>query len=185
MQFYEWYNQIDFRKNYDYNFAKREGDTVRETTLGYLQRDGQVLMLYRNKKKNDGSRGKWLGVGGKIEPGETPEECIRREVKEETGYVLEEATYRGKVYFYSDTWEDEVMYLFTSGHFSGEMTEDCPEGTLQWIPAENILELNLWEGDRLFLRQLAEGVEDICLRVRYEGDTLAEWKDLRDNSESF
>lgn len=152
---------------------------MRETTLCYIEKDGKYLMLYRNKKKNDASEGKWIGIGGKLEPGETADECILREVLEETGLTLTDLCKRGKVYFYSDMWEDEIMYLYTASRFHGKLTKDCNEGELKWIPVNEVMNLNLWEGDRIFLRQLADGVNDICLSVRYEGDTLAEWKDMR------
>ncbi len=152
---------------------------MQETTLCYIEQAGKYLMLYRNKKKNDGSRGKWLGIGGKLEAGESPDDCVRREVREETGLILEDFCRRGKVYFYSDVCGDELMYLYTSSHFSGKLTEVCDEGELQWVPISDVMNLRLWEGDRIFLRQLAEGVTDICLSVRYEGDVLVEWRDMR------
>lgn len=113
---------------------------------------------------------------------ETADECILREVLEETGLTLTNLCKRGKVYFYSDMWEDEIMYLYTASRFRGKLTEYCNEGELKWIPVNEVMNLNLWEGDRIFLRQLADGVNDICLSVRYEGDTLAEWKDMRNQS---
>ena len=155
---------------------------MRETTLCYIEKDGKYLMLYRNKKKNDASEGKWIGIGGKLEPGETADECILREVLEETGLTLTNLYKRGKVYFYSDMWEDEIMYLYTASRFRGKLTKDCNEGELKWIPVNEVMNLNLWEGDRIFLRQLADGVNDICLSVRYDGDTLAELKDMRNQS---
>lgn len=96
---------------------------MRETTLCYIEKDGKYLMLYRNKKKNDASEGKWIGIGGKLEPGETADECILREVLEETGLTLTNLYKRGKVYFYSDMWEDEIMYLYTASRFRGKLTE--------------------------------------------------------------
>lgn len=145
---------------------------MKETTLCYLEQDGKYLMLYRNKKPQDPNAGKWIGVGGRLEEGETPQECLVREVREETGLKLEEYDYRGKVLFLSDCWEDEAMYLFTSDKFSGEVLENCDEGELRWIPFEEIFGLSLWEGDRIFLRELLAGRRDIDLTLRYEGEKL-------------
>jgi len=147
------------------------------TTLCYLIRGNCYLMLLRNKKKNDLNEGKWIGVGGKFEAGETPEACLLREVREETGLELTEYQYRGIVHFRADRWEDEEMYLYTATGFSGEMLCGCPEGELQWIPIPEVMDLNLWEGDRIFLRQLVEGKTNIDLTLRYEGDELVEWKE--------
>lgn len=145
---------------------------MKETTLCYLEQDGKYLMLYRNKKPQDPNAGKWIGVGGRLEEGETPQECLVREVREETGLELEEYDYRGKVLFLSDCWEDEAMYLYTSDKFGGEMLENCDEGELKWIPFEEIFGLSLWEGDRIFLRELLAGRRDIDLTLRYEGEKL-------------
>lgn len=142
------------------------------TTLCYLEQDGKYLMLCRNKKKQDLNAGKWIGVGGKFEAGETPEECLLREVREETGLELTEYTFHGKIFFLSDTWEDEVMYLYTATGFRGEICEDCPEGDLKWVPKEEILSMNLWEGDKYFLRELIKGTGEMEMELRYEGDKL-------------
>lgn len=150
---------------------------MRETTLCYIKKDGCYLMLHRTKKKNDGSFEKWLGVGGKIEPGETPDECILRETKEETGLTLTNYSYRGKVNFYSDQWEDEIMYLYTATEYTGEMI-DCNEGTLEWVPLSEIMDLHLWEGDKIFLKLLIENAPYFELEVHYEGDTLVDHKIL-------
>lgn len=147
------------------------------TTLCYLRRDGKVLMLYRNKKENDLNEGKWVGIGGKFEAGETPDECLCREVYEETGLTLRHAHLHGVVTFLSDSWDNEYMFLYSSEDFEGEMKENCREGTLQWIPEEDVLNLPLWEGDRYFLEPLLRRQEHINLRVRYEGDRLVEWSD--------
>lgn len=146
---------------------------MKETTLCYLLRDGKVLMLHRVKKQQDINAGKWIGVGGHLEAGETPEMCLQREVREETGYVLGKADFRGIVDFVPDTAEEERMYLYTAEDFSGEELADCDEGILRWIPEEEILSLSLWEGDRIFLRLLREGRSGFYLKLVYEGDTLA------------
>lgn len=148
---------------------------MRETTLCYIEKDGCYLMLHRTKKKNDGSFEKWLGVGGKIEPGETHEECILRETKEETGLTLTEYAYRGKVNFFSDQWEDEIMYLYTATEYTGELIE-CNEGTLEWIPLPEVMNLKLWEGDKIFLKLLIENAPFFEMEVHYEGDTLVDSK---------
>lgn len=146
------------------------------TTLCYIRRGNEYLMLYRNKKKEDPNAGKWVGVGGKFEDGETPDECMLREVYEETGLVLTKYHFHGVVSFLSDIWENEYMFLYTGTEFTGEQKE-CTEGTLSWIPEEKIPELRVWEGDRIFLRQLLEKKERIDLKLEYHGEKLVAWKD--------
>ena len=143
------------------------------TTLCYIEQDEKYLMLLRNKKENDLNEGKWIGVGGKFLPDETPEECLEREVLEETGLVLDQYRMRGVVTFLSDQWETEYMFLFTADAFHGTLKE-CREGELHWIPKEKVMSLNLWEGDPLFLKPLLEDAGYFHLKVRYEGDTLVE-----------
>lgn len=147
-----------------------------ESTLCYIEKDNKYLMLYRNKKEKDANAGKWIGVGGGIEPGETPEECVVREVKEETGLTLNSWEYRGRILFVSDVYPEEAMHLFTSKDFSGEMIE-CNEGTLEWIEKSDVLKLNLWEGDRVFLKYLAEDRSFFNLRLEYQGDSLISYRD--------
>ena len=115
------------------------------TTLCYIEKDGKYLMLHRIRKENDISAGKWIGVGGKFEPGETAEECLVREVREETGYTLTEYKQIGLVKCISDVAEDEDMYLFQGTAFTGEQVKECPEGQLEWVPAEEVLGLPTWE----------------------------------------
>ena len=146
---------------------------MKVTTLCYIEKDKKYLMLYRGKKDNDCNQGKWIGVGGKFEPGESPEECLLREVKEETGLTLTSYRFRGLITFVSDEWEDELMCLFTADGFEGELT-DCQEGTLQWIDKKEVPNLNLWEGDRVFLDMLLNTEEFFTLKLRYEGETLVE-----------
>lgn len=144
---------------------------MRETTLCYLERDGQYLMLHRVRKKNDPNHDKWIGVGGGMEEGETPEECLLREVREETGFTLVEYQKRGVVDFISDVCENEVMHLYTASRWSGEMI-DCNEGVLKWVNRDAVVHLPLWAGDRVFLRLLAENVPPFHLRMEYRGDAL-------------
>lgn len=143
-----------------------------ESTLCYLEQDGKYLMLYRNKKEQDPNAGKWIGVGGKLEDGETPEQCLLREVREETGLELTEYAYRGKIVFWLDPWEDEITYLYTATGFRGEIDKACSEGELRWVSFDEILDLNLWEGDRLFLKELIAGTPEIDLELTYKGDQL-------------
>lgn len=146
-----------------------------ETTLCYLKKENKYLMLHRVKKQNDENAGKWIGVGGHLENGETPETCVRREVLEETGLTMNKCNFRGVVDFYSNLWNDERMFLFTSDDFTGEMHE-CVEGVLKWIPENEVMGLNLWEGDRIFLRYLQEKIPFFHLALKYEEDKLQSWK---------
>lgn len=137
-------------------------------------------MLHRIKKKNDENEGKWVGIGGKFEEGETPEECCIREVREETGLNICDLRYRGTVDFISDIWGEEIMHIFTAGIPEGEGADlpECPEGVLEWIPLEKIKDLPAWEGDRIFLKLLADDAPFFSLRLRYEGEKLAGWEML-------
>lgn len=141
------------------------------TTLCYLEQDDKYLMLLRNKKKNDLNENKWIGTGGKFEANELPEECLVREVLEETGLTLHSYRFRGLVVFVSDRWETEYMYVYTSDSFSGEMI-NCPEGHLEWIEKSRIMELALWEGDRIFLQKMLDDEAVFSMRLEYAGDVL-------------
>lgn len=141
------------------------------TTLCYLERDGCYLMLHRVKKEHDISRDKWLGVGGKFEDGESPEDCALREVREETGLTMTGYSYRGIVTFVSDRYPTEYMHLFHSTDFHGAL-RDCDEGTLEWVPKADVPTLPIWEGDRLFLRLLDENRPFFSLKLQYCGDHL-------------
>lgn len=143
-----------------------------QSTLCYLERGDEYLMLHRVKKKNDANHDKWIGVGGKFEEGESPEECILRETREETGLTLTDYRYRGLVTFVSDQWPTEYMHLFTATAWEGE-TIPCDEGELAWIRKEDLLRLPLWEGDKIFLRLLDRGEPFFSLKLRYEGEHLA------------
>ena len=141
-----------------------------KTVLCYLQKNDSYLFLYRNKKENDLNEGKWIGVGGHIEKGETKEETLKREIKEETNLDIHSFTYHGEIIFKNDDYE-EVMYLYTSNDFSGEI-KTCDEGELHWVKKKDIMSLNLWEGDKVFLPLLIEGKKDIKLTLIYSGKKL-------------
>ncbi len=143
------------------------------STLIYIERGGQYLMLHRTKKENDMNHDKWLGIGGKFEDGESPEDCALRETKEETGLTLTSLRYRGIVTFVSDRWETEYMHLFTASEWTGEL-KSCDEGELEWIDKEAVLNLPLWEGDKIFLRLLDTDEPFFSLKLRYEGETLVD-----------
>ncbi len=147
----------------------------RLTTLCYIERDNQYLMLYRDKKKEDVNEGKWIGVGGKFEKAETPEECLLREVYEETGLHLTRFRFRGIITFILDG-EAEYMHLFTASDFTGELTTDYAEGELKWIPKEDVMNLTLWEGDKIFLKLLLEDVPFFSLKLVYHGEKLVEYQ---------
>ena len=141
------------------------------TTLGYIERDDAYLMLHRVKKKNDLNHDKWVGIGGKFEDGESPEECMRREALEETGLTLHDLRLRGIVTFVSNQWDNEYMFLYTCTQFSGELTE-CKEGNLEWVPKDKVCDLPIWEGDKIFFRLLNENAPFFSLKLSYEGDKL-------------
>ena len=143
------------------------------TTLCYIESGSEYLMLHRIRKKNDENKDKWIGIGGKFEAGESPDECLLREAREETGLTLTDWKCRGVVTFISDEAEGEFMYLFTADGFEGELT-DCPEGDLQWVSREFLNELPKWEGDQIFLDLLWQDAPFFLLKLRYEGEHLAE-----------
>lgn len=145
------------------------------TTLCYIERDDSYLMLHRTKKKNDMNQDKWLGVGGKLEDGESPEECVCREVKEETGLTLKKYRYRGFITFVSKQWGTEYMHLFTATEYEGVIKE-CDEGNLEWVPKPRIKNLNLWEGDKIFFRLLDENTGFFSLKLCYDEDKLISYK---------
>lgn len=143
---------------------------MQKSTLCYLMKDGKWLMLYRNRKKNDINEGKWIGVGGKVEKGETPRQGILREIYEETNLNVDTLQYRGILYFVYEKKDAEKIYVYTSDQFHGDLKE-CDEGTLEWIPETEILNLDLWDGDRIFLQKLLNHDDSIfCYQLRYNED---------------
>ena len=144
---------------------------MRNTTLCYLEQDGQYLMLHRVKKSHDVNHGKWIGVGGKFEFQESPEDCLLREVREETGLTLKRWRYRGIVTFLYNDDEAEYMHLFTADGWTGTLKE-CAEGELRWVPRDEVGKLNLWEGDRIFLSLLTRDEPFFSLKLTYRGDDL-------------
>ena len=143
------------------------------STLCYITRADQVLMLHRVKKKNDINRDKWIGIGGKMEEGESPDACLLREAREETGLTLTSWKIRGVVTFLSDQAAGEYMYLFTADGFSGTL-KDCDEGELKWISRDFLDQLPKWEGDQIFLDLLWQDAPFFLLTLRYNGDRLQE-----------
>lgn len=129
-------------------------------------------MLHRIRKKNDENHDKWIGIGGKFEAGESPEDCVLRETKEETGLTLTSYRYRGIVTFVSDLYPTEYMHLFTATDYEGMIKEDCDEGVLDWIDKKELLQLPMWEGDRIFLNLLDRDVPFFSLKLVYQGDSL-------------
>ncbi len=138
------------------------------STLCYIEKDGKYLMLHRIVKKNDVNKDKWIGIGGHFEEDESPEECLLREVKEETGYTLTSYQYRGLVTFVSGNGVTEYMSLFTADGFEGEQIP-CTEGVLEWVDKKDIQNLNIWEGDKIFFRLLDERKEFFSLKLVYDG----------------
>lgn len=152
------------------------------TTLCYIEQDGKYLMMHRVLKENDANAGKWIGVGGHFKEAESPDECLLREVREETGLRLTSYSLRGIITFISDEWGYEYMFLYTADGFEPDRKDktplSCEEGVLEWIPKEQIMDLNLWEGDRIFLKLLLEDAGFFTLKLVYRGEELIE-KELR------
>ena len=147
------------------------------TTLCYLERDGKYLMMHRVKKAHDINHDKWVGVGGHFEPDESPEECLLREVKEETGVTLTRWRLRGIITFESDAWQTEYMFLYTADRWDGEIAgrDACDEGTLAWVEKALVKELPVWEGDKIFFTLLEKENRPVfSLKRRYVGEQLVE-----------
>lgn len=141
------------------------------TTLCYIEHDGQYLMLHRIKKEHDINKDKWIGIGGHFEADESPEECLIREVKEETGLQLTSWRLRGIITFLCDHWQTEYMFLYTADSYQGDLI-DCNEGELAWIDKKDVCHLPLWEGDKIFFRLLEDDADFFSLKLSYEGDQL-------------
>ena len=149
--------------------------SIRLTTLCYVERDGCWLMMNRVKKKADENAGKWIGVGGHMEAGESPDECIAREAREETGLHLKNARLRGILTFILPDWGDELTFLYTA-EADGEPFAECAEGILRWVPVDEVMNLPLWEGDRLFLPLLRSRRDCFSLKLVYApGGRLTGW----------
>jgi len=149
------------------------GERSKLTTLCYIEKGDSYLMLHRVSKKHDVNKDKWIGIGGHFEENESPEECLLREAKEETGLTLTSWKFRGIVTFISEGWNTEYMCLYTADGYEGEIIP-CNEGVLEWIRKEDLLKLNLWEGDKIFLKLLQENASFFSLKLAYKGDVLTE-----------
>ena len=145
---------------------------MKNTTLCYIEKDNKYLMIHRVKKVKDINKDKWVGVGGKFEERETPFDCVRREILEETGLTAGKLNYRGLVTFVSNEFGTEYMHLFHTDEFTGELTRDCNEGNLEWVDKDEIINLPLWEGDKIFLELLRKNIPFFSLKLVYEGQNL-------------
>ena len=145
---------------------------MKNTTVCYIEKNGKYLMIHRVKKENDENRDKWIGIGGKLEEGESPHDCVIREVYEETGLRLEEPRLRAIITFVSNQFGTQYMHLFTADKFTGKLNKDCNEGNLEWIEKEKLYSMPIWEGDKIFHKLLDENAPFFSLKLVYEGDTL-------------
>ena len=145
---------------------------MKNTTLCYIEKDDKYLMIHRVKKENDINKDKWVGVGGKFEEGETPFDCVRREIFEESGLTVNKLNYRGLVTFVSNEFGTEYMHLFHTTDFSGEIVNECEEGKLEWVYKDQITSLPLWEGDKIFLELLDKDTPFFSLKLVYNGSEL-------------
>ncbi len=145
---------------------------MKHTTLCYIEKDGAYLMMHRVKKQNDENKDKWVGIGGKLEAGESPFDCARREIAEETGIIPNDLRYRGIITFVSDLYGTEYMHLFTADGYTGTLAAICDEGNLEWVEKARIHTLPIWEGDKIFLSLLDTEPRFFSLKLTYKGDTL-------------
>lgn len=146
------------------------------TTVCYLEKDNKYLMLHRTKKKNDIHKNKWLGIGGKLEKNESPMNCVIREIKEETGLTAWNLDFKGIVSYINTKYDTEYMYVYTCKNFSGEITNNCIEGDLEWIPKDELFNLNIWEGDTIFLSLVKKNSPFFYLTMYYDGYTFKDYK---------
>ena len=149
---------------------------MKNTTVCYIEKDGKYLMIHRVKKENDENKDKWIGIGGKLEEGESPHDCIIREVYEETGLTITNPSLRAIITFVSDVFGTQYMYLFKATSFSGELNKDCDEGELKWIEKSLLYQMPIWEGDKIFFKLLDEQAPFFSLKLVYKGDTLISHK---------
>lgn len=145
---------------------------MKNTTLCYIEKDGKYLMIHRTKKENDENRDKWIGIGGKLEAGESPFDCVRREIFEEAGVLPLSLRYRGIITFVSDLYGTEYMHLFSADGYEGEIRFECEEGILKWVDKKEISSLPIWEGDKIFLDLLLSEKRFFSLKLVYRGNTL-------------
>ena len=148
---------------------------MKNTTVCYIEKDDSYLMLHRIKKENDENKDKWIGIGGKLENGESPFDCVRREVKEEVGLTLNTLRYAGIITFVSDIYGTEYMHLFYSNNFCGELPENCDEGVPRWVKKSDVPSLPIWEGDKIFLELLKNNHPFFSLKLEYTGDDLTSY----------
>ena len=148
---------------------------MKNTTICYIEKNEKYLMLHRIKKQNDINRDKWIGIGGKVEDGESPHDCIIREIKEETGISPTNIRYRGLITFVSNIYETEYMHLFSCNEFEGEIISSCDEGNLEWIAINDLLDLPMWEVDKIFLSLLKKENRFFSLKLVYTEDTLTSY----------
>ncbi len=153
-------------------YYRREPVLMKNTTLCYIEKDGRYLMIHRVKKVNDENKDKWIGIGGKFEAAESPHDCVRREIKEETGVMPVDLRYRGIVTFVSDLYGTEYMHLFTADGYEGEIDYECDEGNLEWVKKEDVPSLPIWEGDKIFLGLLDTEERFFSLKLIYSGEHL-------------
>ena len=149
---------------------------MKQTTLCYIEENGAYLMLHRIKKENDENKDKWIGVGGKLEEGETPYECVIREIQEEVGIIPENLKYRGIITFVSDLYGTEYMHLFSALGYKGLLNTNCSEGVPEFVKKDDIYSLPLWEGDKIFLSLLDTESHFFSLKLVYKGDKLISHK---------
>ena len=157
-------------------FKKYIGGNMKHSTLCYIEKDDAYLMMHRIKKINDENHDKWVGIGGKLEPCESPFDCVIREIKEETGLDVTDLRYRGFITFVSDLYGTEYMHLFTADGYIGKLNDVCEEGNLEWVKKCDVPNLPIWEGDKIFFDLLEKNEPFFSLKLVYKGDELVDYK---------